>query len=43
MANGGIIGPPNPVSTCTQAEVITTVTSSTHLKKQTVHQLYQKF
>ena len=29
MANGGIIGPVQTISTCTQAEVITTVTSST--------------
>ena len=28
MANGGIIGPINTVSACSQAEVITTITSS---------------
>ena len=28
MANGGIIGPPNPVCTKCQAEVIHTITSS---------------
>ena len=29
MANGGIIGPVNTITSCAQAEVITTVTSST--------------